>query len=86
MIIPKPYDLIRHVKAMDVCVRIHKTYNIGHKYKIKGMWMNMGFVNTFPMGMIARFEIKNENLGDWEYCTEPDKTCVRYSTWRNLKP
>lgn len=86
MIIPKPFDLIRHKRAMDLCVRVHKTYNIGHKWKVKGTWINMGFVNTYSIGVSARFEIKRENLSDWEYCTEPDKDCIRYSTWRSLKP
>jgi len=83
--IPLTYGhMIKHKKFKDVCIFVQKAYTFSHKTKIKGLWFNQGFVETFSLNMNARIVIKKEEYSNWYICVENTK-CVRKAIWANIE-
>ena len=77
--------IIKHEKFMDVAIEITKPIvRFPHKVIIRGVWLNQGFVDTFPIGEKAKIDIKTEDIKNWFYCLEPNKQCIRYSKWQRV--
>ena len=70
---------------MDVAIKIDKVWVFEHKVKVKGAWWNQGFVDSFPMGIPVRFEIKSQHLNKWLICDEPNAQCIRNVKWLPIK-
>jgi hypothetical protein len=81
---------IKHKKFMDVCFEVKKSFDVGHKVKLKGNWWNMAFVKSFDIFHGCRpsnIEIRKENYGEWEYCTNPQSVdCLRNAQWKSILP
>lgn len=73
---------------MDVCFDVKKSFDVGHKVKLKGDWWNMAFVksyNIFPGYKPSNVEIRQEDYKDWEFLTNPQSvTCFRNGSWRPI--
>lgn len=85
MIIPRNGDFIKHQASMDVAIKIDKVLVFEHKVKVKGVWWNQGFVDSFCMGMPVRFEIKTRHLHNWLICDNPIAQCIRGEKWLPIK-
>jgi hypothetical protein len=78
--------VIRHKRFMDVCVLVTKSFDVGHKLKVKGKWVNMAYVRSYELGVNAKFDVAKSDLKDWEYCVSPEgKECLRYAEWKPIK-
>lgn len=76
--------VIRHKQAMDVCFLVHKTFILPHKVKLKGEWINMGFVESYNIGEKQNIELMKEEIANWEVCLDQYPKCYRYAAWRSL--
>ena len=98
MISPRPGDFIRHKSAMDVCLEVKACFDYGHGYSVKGIWWNMAFVRSFPIGQFVstRINFKKDRaeisaskkvwIGDWEVLKDRiPPECLRDGTWISLK-
>jgi hypothetical protein len=80
-------SIIRHKNAMDVAFRVQKTqgpFGSSQKYKLKGEWINMGFVQSYAIGIVNKIELNREALSQWELCLESEPQCIRHSQWKAL--
>lgn len=84
MIVPKKLDIITHEAMLDAAVLVHKVYTFGHKWTVKGEWINQGCVNTYPLHIKAKFDISAHKLQEWMVADDPDVQCVRYGNWSRL--
>jgi hypothetical protein len=48
--------------------------------RIDGMYVNMGFVRSYALGIMEQVYIKKKDINDWLICTEP-KECLRDASW-----
>lgn len=69
---------------MDVCYVVIKSFDTGHKYKIKATVVNMAYKESYGMGIDVKFSIKYEDLSKWDICEESNKKCLRYAEWSKL--
>ena len=84
MIVPRRFDIIKHERFSDVAVLIEKICKLDHKWKVKGTWINQGFVNTWSLGIKAKFDIPKEKIAEWLLCQNPNAQCVRNEKWLSL--
>lgn len=77
-------QIIKHTRAMDVCFDVYDVNYLENVFKLKGCWINMGFVNSFPLKHEI-ISISHENLlKNWLVCTKPDSPCLRYAIWSRI--
>jgi hypothetical protein len=76
-------NVIRHRRALDVVFRVDKVFNVGHKLKIKGHWINMGFVKSWVIDR-ANITIETKDLGNWSRAQFNDSECFRYEGFRRI--
>lgn len=76
--------IIKHKRNMDICYLITKSYDPGHKLKLKVSVQNMGYKTSYIMGVGLNIEIKKEDLVNWHVCLEPNLQCLRYAEWKRL--
>lgn len=84
MYIPKKFDIIKHKRFSDIALAVEKVYDFDHKWKVKGDWINQGFVDTYPLGIKAKIVIPAEKLSEWLICKNPNAQCIRYEEWKPL--
>ena len=77
-------DVIKHEQSMDVCFDVINVYEGTDYYKIKGRWMNQGFVESFYMfSRTATIKIMKSNYSKLLYCMDPTSDpCLRKCQWR----
>lgn len=97
MIVIKNGDAIKHDSFKDVYINIKKVYDYGHGVKVSGIWCNLGFVNSYSIGIkvtldIAKDEkdIKNNRrtlLNEWNILSPEsfEDNCHRNSKWLKIK-
>ena len=79
--------IIKHHKFMDVAFQVDHVlgpFGSDQTYKLKGTWVNQGFVNTYFIGHQQKIEIKTADLSHWSYCQDLAPACIRYSPWAAL--
>ena len=77
--------IIKHNKFLDIAIEIDKPIlKMAHKWRIRGKWVNQGFVETYDIGIRCNIDIKTQDLKDWLICNEPNLICIRYADWRKL--
>lgn len=85
-------DYIRYKDTMDVCLYVTKVFDYGHGLRIKGMWWNMAFETSYPIGYTVSLNFKKDAsevsntpklpLSDWQILRSwPTPECVRYGNW-----
>lgn len=93
-----PGDFIKHEKFMDVCIKVEKRYDYGHGINISGTWYNLGFENTYPIGIRQTLNLakkkkdidskskRNTSADQWQILdrTCHEDACYRYSKWNKL--
>jgi len=82
----KSSSVIKHDRFMDVAIYVNKVfinYEKGY-YKIKGIFINQAYVESFPINEKIKFKIEFKDKGDWSICNNPWAKCLRDQTWRPL--
>jgi len=80
-------NVIKHRMYKDVAIGIHKCFDVGHKLKIKGYWINQAFEESYDMHLgTFKVVILKENLKDWLICKEPTAKCIRNVEWHPIVP
>lgn len=76
---------IKHKQFKDVCFQVEKVFELPHKLKIKGNWINQGFTNSWILIQRKNIIILKEDYKDWEYCLNSnDHSCLRYCDWKSI--
>lgn len=79
------HSIIKHRMYMDLAIRITKpVLRFPNKVVIRGEYLNMAFVETYPIGQRCNIEIPIEKLNEWLGCMQPQTVCIRYSLWEPL--
>jgi hypothetical protein len=77
--------IIKHINSMDIAFLVYRRFgpfDTDRQYKIKGEWLNMGFIQTFPMGIRQTIEISQKDLKKWQLCSQPNEhDCIRNAQW-----
>lgn len=76
--------IIKHSNNLDVCYLVSKCFDAGHKLKLKVTVQNMGYVQSYNVGVDLKITIKKEDLPQWHVCIEPDAKCLRYAEWKRI--
>jgi hypothetical protein len=76
-------DIIKHKNSMDVCFMISKVFTVHNRLKIKGFWINQGFVKSWALKS-DRIEIMKADYSNWLRSTTPHVECLRHSQWKGL--
>ena len=88
MILPRKNDIIKHERFMDVAFEIRHIfgpYGPNDKYKVKGNWLNQGFINTYSLRYQQTLIIYRNDFCNWLICDDPNIKCIRNSSWRKIK-
>lgn len=79
--------IIKHEKFMDVAFKVYKVFGPfgteGYQ-KVKGEWVNAGYVKSYCLGITQSFEIERKDLKNWLFCLEPQSECIRHANWSNI--
>lgn len=78
------YDIIKHKNHKDVCFcvfSIEGSFGSNKKYKVEGVYYNLGFVNSYCMNVTDKITIKESQLNDWLICQDKEAKCLRYAKW-----
>lgn len=80
-------DYIKHKRNKDVCYKIlgKYYYSTDGSIKIKAMIYNMGFKDSYNLGVKCKIRIYPEDVHNWEQCCKYTTQCLRYADWRPLK-
>lgn len=83
--IPKG-NIIKHRKYRDAAFYVEKCFDVGHKLKIKGYWMNQGFEKSWIIDNDSIIIHKNKpcDRGQWFIANDPEVKCLRDTDWRPL--
>lgn len=82
--------LIKHIRAMDVCLYSSKATLKGDKIHIAGWFVNMAFIQSFVIDH-AQVDIDVNDFKDWLICDEgfgaraSFAPCYRDSEWYPVK-
>lgn len=77
---------IKHERFMDVAIKLTKPIKRTRTgYQVTGKYVNMGFVETFELGVPVSITISKDNVKNWQVCENPTEACIRKSTWRPAK-
>lgn len=80
-------SIIRHQASMDVAfniIRIRGPYGPNQKFELKGEWINMGFVRSWPLGITQKIRLSRKDFSSWEICLTPEVDCLRYGHWKQI--
>lgn len=77
----KKGDVIKHRDSMDVCFEVVSIYEGSNSWKLKGFWINQGFVDSWRLfTTTSRIVIKKDNVKDLFYTTDI-VPCYRKAEW-----
>ena len=86
-------DLIKHEKFLDVCLEVRDVFDYGHGLKIRGVWWNMGFVESYSMGITVTLNVaknstdiasyRRTDISQWQVLSHESflDSCFRNSKW-----
>lgn len=75
-------DVIKHRDSMDVCFEVVSVYEGSDSFKVKGFWVNQGFVNSWRLfPRTNNIKIKKDNMKDILYTNDILVSCYRYANW-----
>lgn len=76
--------IIKHVNSMDVAFDVLAVYPTSKGIKVKGRWMNQGFVSSYYLfDKTHNIHIPKEELHNIMYCENPyDNECLRKCNWK----
>lgn len=78
---------IRHERFLDVAIMLKKDVELeGTNYVVVGKYVNMGFVETFDLGVPITVKIPASKLEQWLICRNPKEDSIRKSKWVSLAP
>ena len=80
--------IIKHEAFMDVAFwvdKCHGPFGKSGKLKVRGRWINMGFIQSYHIGITQKFEILAKEYDKWFKCLEPEAKCIRYAKWKKFK-
>lgn len=81
--------IIKHDKFMDVAFDVHQVlgpFGSNQYLKIKGEWINQGFVKSYYIGERQVIKVASKNVKHWSLCLDPnDHACLRNCYWSRLK-
>jgi hypothetical protein len=71
---------------MDVAIYVNKVIIDSEKgyYKVKGIFINQGYVESFIINKKIKFKIMFQDKNEWLICNNPWAKCLREQTWRPL--
>lgn len=93
----RPGQFIKHKRYMDICLEIKSCHDYGHGIEIKVEAWNMGFVDSFPLGIKFRVNIaktekdikessgRNTQLSEWQRLSDRTAKCFRNCEWIDLR-
>lgn len=87
MIYPRMDDVIKHEKFLDVAFKVHSFKTYGNKIRVKGMWLNQGFEETFIIfDRPTTIMLTKDKLHEWLILNYEDKglKCIRNGRWQRL--
>lgn len=75
---------IKHKLYKDVCFRV--LYCVAKEYKteFKIEWWNLGYVNSYCMGLRQFIDISYDDYSNWLYTTDM-VNCLRDANWQKLR-
>lgn len=74
---------LKHKRHMDVAIKLTKALTKNaRRYYVTGKYVNMGFVETFELGVPVSITVPVENIENWEICINPRQPSIRKSTWK----
>lgn len=77
--------IIKHQKFLDVAFKLTRPLIHTHKQIIfRGTWLNMGYVETFELGIKATLKIDKSKLNEWLFCVDESLPCIRFSEWKSV--
>ena len=77
--------IIKHKEFKDVCFEVRKSFDVGHKVKLNGEWINMGFVKSYHIGVRQNLVILKEDYSNWLYCVNSQIECLRNAEWKPIQ-
>lgn len=77
-------QIIRHKRFMDVCCLVIKDFKTQVAHKLKIMWINQGYTESYNLNINQRIEILDKDLKDWEILLDRSSKCYRNAKWSNL--
>lgn len=75
---------IKHKKFLDVCVKVTKWHPYGDDIQVEGEFYNMGYVQSWPLGMTKKFKINASKLNEWDVLASGTEECLRHGKWVSL--
>jgi hypothetical protein len=94
---PLENKIIKHDRFMDIMFSVLRAIWTPKVYKLKGIWLNMGYTSKAKCNFIipasgrqdGRFivniEIKHEDLKNWKFCANRNGHCLRYEKWLAIR-
>lgn len=77
---------LKHKKYKDVCFRVLNHFPFENFTKFKIEWWNLGYVDSYSMGIREYTDIQYSDYENWEYTYNYDGfACLRNATWMELK-
>ena len=76
--------VIRNDGNMDVCYEVVKSFDVGHKLKLKVQCVNMAYVSSYPMNIALNIEIDKKDIANWSRCDDTSVKCLRNTSWSRL--
>lgn len=75
--------LIKHRRYRDVCISVYLR-RFGNRSVGRGMFMNMGDTDAWPMQIRTRVNLTDEELKDWQWYPRIEKN-LRDKPWRDFR-
>jgi hypothetical protein len=77
---------IKHERFMDIAIKLSAPIRRTRTgYQVTGKYVNMGFVETFELGVPVSITIAADKISNWQVCENPTEKSIRKSNWRPAK-
>ena len=74
-------NIIKHREFKDVAVKVLEVAVNSSWYSIKGTWINLGQISSFPLHIETDLIIMRTNERDWSICLDPKADLLRDAKW-----
>lgn len=74
---------LKHKLYKDVCFQVLSSVSVRDRIKLKVLWWNLGYVNSYCMGIKQHTEIYRFDYCNW-LCTNDMVSCLRNANWKEL--
>jgi hypothetical protein len=76
---------IRHERNKDVCYIVLGCMDMGTKFKLKVIVVNMGYVTSWRLlNQNLDITIDAKDITKWHNCLDADAKCLRYAEWKRI--